>query len=129
MNNVNLMGRICKDVEVKQSQSGTAHLSFTLAVTREYKKEGEERQSDFISCKAFGKTAEFIGKYFGKGSMVAVSGKIQTGSYDNKDGVKVYTTDIFVDKVYFTGEKKADSKGDAFESVGELVDTEDELPF
>jgi single-strand DNA-binding protein len=125
MNSVNLMGRICKEVEVKTAQSGTAHLSFTLAVTREYKKEGEERQSDFISCKAFGKTAEFIGKYFGKGSLVAVGGKIQTGSYDNKEGVKIYTTDIFVDKVYFTGEKK----GDAFEAVGELVDTGNELPF
>lgn len=104
-----LMGRLTRDVEIRYSQgSDVAVGRFTLAVERDYQKQGEERGTDFISCVAFGKTAEFIEKYFKQGSMLAVVGRIQTGSYTNKDGVKVYTTDIVVDKASFTGEKKGD---------------------
>jgi len=79
-----------------------------LAVNRQFKKEGEERQADFLSCKVFGKTAEFMNNFFSKGRQIGVDGRIQTGSYD-KDGVKVYTTDVIVDKVYFADDKKNDS--------------------
>lgn len=124
------MGRLVKDLEIKTSQGGMLILRFTLAVGREFVKQGEERQSDFILCKAFGKTAEFLAKYFSKGSMVAVSGRIQTGSYE-KDGSRVYTTDVIVDKVFFTGEKKGDSTSQ-YTPQGEFaIDTtgDDELPF
>lgn len=110
LNNVILMGRLTRDAEVRYSQgSNTAIARFTLAVDRDYQKEGEERAADFISCVAFNKTAEFIERYFKQGSMLAITGKIQTGSYVNKDGQKVYTTEVVVDKASFTGEKRNDS--------------------
>lgn len=120
------MGRITKDLELKYAQSGTAILGFTLAVNRKFNKEGEEKQTDFIMCKAFGKTAENISNYFGKGRLILVEGRIQTGSYD-KDGAKVYTTDIIVEAFDFTGEKKEaiqEQKGDAWEPTQNT-----ELPF
>lgn len=102
-----IMGRLTRDPEVRYSQgSNTAIARFTLAVDRDYQKEGEERAADFISCVAFNKTAEFIEKYFRQGSMLAIAGRIQTGSYVNKDGQKVYTTDVIVEKASFTGEKR-----------------------
>lgn len=119
LNNVILMGRLTRDAEVRYSQgSNTAIARFTLAVDRDYQKEGEERAADFISCVAFNKTAEFIERYFKQGSMLAITGKIQTGSYVNKDGQKVYTTEVIVDKASFTGEKKGDNKQTAGEPVG-----------
>lgn len=93
MNNVILIGRITKDLEPKYSQSGTAVLKFNVAVDRI--KKGE---ADFPSIIAFGKTAEFLTNYSGKGKLIAIQGHIQTGSYD-KDGHKVYTTDVIADKV------------------------------
>ena len=105
MNRTFLMGRITKDPDIKTAQSGTVMLNFTIAVTRQFAKEGEERQSDFINCKAFSKTAENIAKFFSKGKLILIEGRIQTGSYE-KDGNKVYTTDIMVEGFHFTGEKK-----------------------
>lgn len=105
MNKVILMGRITKDLEVRQTQSGSQRLPFTIAVDRAPARQGEERQTDFISCVAFGQRAEFIKKYFGKGRMIAIEGNIRTGSYE-KDGVRHYTTDVWVDSVYFTGEPR-----------------------
>ena len=129
MNQSMLMGRICKEPELRTSQSGMSMLSFSIAVPRDYKKEGEERQTDFIMCKCFGKTAEFISKYFSKGSMIAIMGKIQTGSYD-KDGTKVYTTDVIVDKAYFTGEKKGEfTSQDKSQGEFPFATGTDELPF
>jgi single-strand DNA-binding protein len=123
------MGRLTKDVELRHGNNGMAFASFTLAVNRAYKKEGEERQADFISCKAFGKTAEFLNNYFAKGSLVAIEGHIQTGSYE-KDGTKVYTTDVIVDKVHFTG-GKSNGQGEQTGQAGFTpVDISDsELPF
>lgn len=102
MNKVILLGRICKDIELRYSQSGTAFGSFSLAVDRKFSK---DKETDFINCKAFGKTAETISKYLGKGRQVVVEGRIQTGSYDNKEGQKVYTTDVMVDSFYFADSK------------------------
>ena len=132
MNSVHIMGRIVRDPELKYSANGeTAILAFTVAVNRKYNKPGEEKQADFISCKAFSKTAENLAKFFQKGSMIALDGRIQTGSYDNKEGVKVYTTDVIVDGFHFTGEKKADAgTGAAEQTIGTIVDmSDDELPF
>lgn len=103
MNSVILMGRITADPELKTTNSGTDYCRFTVAVDR-YSK-SEDKKTDFINCVAWKQTAEFISKWFAKGKMIAVQGSIQTGSYTNKDGGKVYTTDILVDKVHFCGDK------------------------
>lgn len=104
MNKVILMGRLTKEPESRQTQAGKKYVRFALAVKRRFAKEGQQ-QADFVNCIAWDKTAEFIAKYFHKGSMLAVSGSIQTGSYD-KDGRTYYTTDVLVGEAYFTGEKK-----------------------
>lgn len=103
MNHVVLMGRLTKDPEFRQTQSGTFVARFTVAVDR-YVKQGD-KQTDFINCVAFGKTAEFLQKYFFKGSMIAVEGSIKTGSYDDKKypEIKHFTADIWVEKVHFCG--------------------------
>lgn len=99
MNKVVLLGRMVKDPELRFTPgSGTAVSRFTVAVNRQFKKD----ETDFISCVAFGKTAETISQYFVKGQQIAVAGRIQTGSYD-KDGKKVYTTDVVVESFDFVG--------------------------
>jgi single-strand DNA-binding protein len=128
MNNCQLMGRITKDLDLKCGANGAYYLGFTIAITRKFNKEGEEKQSDFISCKAFGKTAENITKFFAKGKLIAIEGRIQTGSYD-KEGVKVYKTDVMVDGFHFTGEKKDTSEQSGFQYVDGAVNDEDSLPF
>ena len=98
MNKVILMGRLTRDPEVRYSQgdSATAVARYTLAVDRRFKRDGEA-SADFINCVVFGKSAEFAERYFRQGLKVVVSGRIQTGSYTNRDGVKVYTTDVVVE--------------------------------
>lgn len=108
MNKVILMGRLTRDPEVRMS-GDTAVARFSLAVDRRFKKDGEQT-ADFISCVAFGKTGEFIEKYGHKGTKFVVEGRIQTGSYTNKDGQKVYTTDVVVEQVEFA-ESKASADG------------------
>lgn len=102
MNRVILLGRTTKDADVRYSQGDKpmAIASITLAVDRKYRKEGEQ-SADFINCKAFGKIAEVIGKYVTKGTKIAIVGRIQTGSYTNKDGQKVYTTDVMIEDLEF----------------------------
>lgn len=137
MNKVTLIGRLTKDpemryTEVRDEQKAIAR--FTLAVNRRYNRE-REQQADFISCVAFGKTAEFIEKYFSKGLKIAAVGRIRTGNYTNKDGVKIYTTDIVLEEVEFAESKAAsddseyqsETSEDGFMSVPEDVD--DMLPF
>ena len=109
MNKVMPIGRLVRDPDVKTSQSGVAVARYTLAVDRRFKKDGEQT-ADFIGCIAFGKTAEFAEKYFTKGIKIAVVGRIQTGSYENKDGQKVYTTDVVVEENEFTESKRAASE-------------------
>ena len=103
-----LLGRITQDLELKQTPSGVSVLSFTVAVERNYTKQGEEKQSDFISCVAWKQTAEFISRYFGKGRMIALEGQLRTRTYDDKNGVKHYVTEVYVDQASFTGESKKD---------------------
>ena len=106
MNKVILMGRLVRDPEVRYSQgdNATAVARYTLAVNRKFKKDGDPT-ADFISCVVFGRSAEFTEKYFRKGMQVAISGRIQTGSYTNKDGQKVYTTDVVVEEQEFAESK------------------------
>lgn len=111
MNKTILMGRLTRDPEVRYTQgdNASAVARFSLAVDRRFKKDGEQT-ADFINCVAFGKTGEFIEKYGRKGTKFAVEGRIQTGSYTNKDGQKVYTTDVVVEQVEFV-ESKASTDG------------------
>ena len=108
MNNVILMGRLTADPELRQTQSGIASCRFTIAVNRRFKNDNGEYDADFITCVAWRQTAEFVSRYFSKGSMIAVSGSLRTGKYQDKNHSDVthYTTDVYVDNVEFTGEKK-----------------------
>mgnify|MGYP002625378745 CR=1 FL=1 len=108
MNKVILMGRLTRDPDIRQSQgeSSTVVSRYTLAVDRRFKRDGADQTADFISCVAFGKTAEFMEKYTHKGTKLVVSGRIQTGSYTNKDGQKVYTTDVVTEDVEFADRKQ-----------------------
>lgn len=110
MNSVNIIGRLTSDPEMRESKgwdNDTLIANFFVAVQRI----GSE-EADFIRCVAFGKTAEFVEKYFAKGSRVGISGRIQTGRYENKDGQTVYTTDVIAERVDFADGKKEDSKDD-----------------
>jgi single-strand DNA-binding protein len=130
MNKVNLIGRLTKDVEVRYSGE-LAIARYTLAVDRRFKKDGEQT-ADFINCVAFGKSGEFAEKYFKKGMKVAVSGRIQTGSYDDKDtGKKVYTTDIVIEEQEFCESKGTQESAPAPKAESnEWMDVSDtELPF
>lgn len=130
MNTVILMGRLTKDPDVIKKQEA-AISRFILAVDRRFKREGEQN-ADFISCVAFGKTAEFIEKYGRKGTKFVVEGRIQTGNYTNRDGNKVYTTDVVVESVEFaeskttSGDNNTPADKDGFMPI---PDDEDELPF
>lgn len=106
LNQVVIMGRITHDLEIKQTQSGTAVLSFTVAVERSFVRQGEERQADFITCVAWRNQAEFINRYFAKGRMIAIVGNLRTRTYDDKNGTKHYVTEVYVDEAQFTGEMK-----------------------
>jgi single-strand DNA-binding protein len=114
MNKVILVGRLAADPDIKYSQGENAMCvaRYRLAVSRKYQKEGEQA-ADFINCVAFGKSGEFAGKYLHKGIKIAIVGRIQTGSYTNKDGAKVYTTDIVVEEHEFCESKGNSNNVDA----------------
>jgi single-strand DNA-binding protein len=105
MNKVILIGRLCNDVDVRYTDKGTAVASYRLAVDRPNKKDGKS-EADFISCVAFGKTAEFAKNYLGKGLKVAIEGSVRTRNYDDKDGKKVYVTEVIAEEVHFADSKK-----------------------
>lgn len=104
MNKVVLMGRLTADPELKTTQSGKSFVDFSLAVNRPKAKDATETIADFIRCRAWQKSAEFLCKYFGKGRLVAVSGRIETSSYE-KDGQKRFSTIVVVDGIHFTGDR------------------------
>ena len=145
MNKVILMGRLTRDPEVRYSagENALAIARYTLAVDRRFRRDGEAT-ADFISCVSFGRTAEFAEKYFRQGLKIAVTGRIQTGSYTNRDGVKVYTTEVVVEEQEFAESKNASSAntqsyqaapapapsadaGDGFMNIPDGID--EELPF
>lgn len=145
MNRVILMGRLTRDPNISYSQSGDnmAIARFTLAVDRRGKRQdgADQQNADFIGCVCFGRQAEFAEKYLSQGTKIAVQGRILTGSYTNKDGVKVYTTDVVLDDIEFAeskasqnnSENQAPSRpapsaaGDGFMNIPDGID--DELPF
>ena len=127
MNKVILMGRLTKDPEVRYTQgNNTAVCSFSLAVNRRFKQEGQP-DADFINVVAWAKTAEFVSKYFAKGQQVAVVGKIQTRNYDDKEGKKIFVTEVVAEEVYFADSKKEQS---ATTSAGFMtLEADSSLPF
>lgn len=135
MNSVQLIGRLTRDPEIRYTDGGSSIARFGLAVDRRFKQENGA-DADFINIVSFGKTAEFIEKYFHKGMKIALNGRIQTGNYTDKDGKKVYTTDIVAENVEFCESKVTSSNNDAhapasdgdFMSVPDGMD-EGELPF
>jgi single-strand DNA-binding protein len=132
MNTCSLIGRLTKESDLRYSQSGTAVLRNSLAVNRKFKKD----ETDFINILAFGKTAELMANHLNKGDQVGLEGHIQTGSYE-KEGRKVYTTEIVVDNMTFIGGKKQDKPaqkytadpGDPFQPGGQIDIDSDDLPF
>jgi len=109
MNKVILVARLCRDPEVRytQGENSSAIARFSVAVNRRFKNAEGNYDADFPNCVAFGKTAEFIEKYFKKGMMIGITGRLTTGSYTNKDGVKVYTTDVTVEEAEFVESKNS----------------------
>lgn len=134
MNSVNLVGRLTKDPDVKYTNGGTSIARFTVAVDRRFKSEGGPT-ADFPSVVAFGKTAEFVEKYFKKGQRIGISGRIQTGSYEDKDGKKVYTTDVIAEAVEFVESKSGSAEASAKPQPGPdgfydvPTEEEGEIPF
>lgn len=129
MNNVNLMGRLTKDPELRRTESGNAVTRFTIAVNRKYDRD----KADFINCTAFKGTGEFIDKYFKKGEMIALSGRLQIDEWTDKDGNKRTAPNVVADNVYFCGSKNTaqkaetveyDTDGDAWQEV-----EDGDLPF
>lgn len=150
MNKAILMGRLTKDPEVRYTNNNNlAICSFTIAIDRRFSKQGEERQADFINIVAFDKLADFCSKYFTKGRMIAVVGRIQTRSYDDNEGKKRYVTEVVAEEAHFTDSKKPEGTGTPsarpFGNTGMTptmggnspaqsdgfypMDDEDELPF
>ena len=107
MNIAILTGRLTKDPELRSTTSGKSVCSFTIAVDRRFKNASGEREADFLPCVAWGQTAEFVDKYFTKGSRINLNGSIQTRSWDDQDGNKRYATEVIVDNVEFGESKKS----------------------
>ena len=131
MNNVSLVGRLTRDPEIKTTNSGSSYARFSIAVDRR----GKDAGTDFINIVAFGKTSEFIERYFRKGQRIGINGRIQTGSYEGKDGKKVYTFDVIAENVEFVESKSASgpasatpANADGFVNVPDDV-MDDGLPF
>ena len=119
MNKVILMGRLTRDPEVRYSQGeqATAIARYTLAVDRRFRRDGDQQTADFIGCVAFGRLGEFAERYLRKGTKVVVTGRIQTGSYTNNDGQKVYTTDVVVEECEFAESKSSSGDNSGFTPV------------
>ena len=142
MNKVVLVGNLTKDPEMKQTPNGISVARFTVAVRRRFAKEGQQ-EADFISCIAWRQQAEFLCKYFTKGSGIQLCGSIQTRSWDGKDGKKQYATEVVADEISFNGPKRDSSNpnvpspeelnsqfGDGFADYSDFTDVnEDDLPF
>ena len=133
LNHIIIMGRLTRDVEVRYTQSQTPVASFTLAVDRDYQQGGSERQTDFIECVAWRQTAEFVSKYFAKGSMAVVSGRLQIRDWTDREGNKRRSAEVVADNIYFGESKRRDGEPLAdvsTTSFQELTDDDTgELPF
>ena len=137
MNTVNLVGRLTKEPELKYSASGVAIVRFTIAVNRQFKKEGQP-DADFINCIAWRKTAENLANFQNKGNLIGVNGRIQTGSYEGQDGKRVYTTDVLAESIQFFDKKEKgqqQQQQDSYQQkqyqqqINTLEVSSDDLPF
>lgn len=142
LNHIVIMGRLTKDPELRRTGSGVAVTSFTLAVDRDFApKDGGEKETDFIECVAWRQTGEFVSKYFAKGRMAVVSGRLQIREWTDKDGNKRRTAEIVADNVYFGDSKKDDTNGSSYtgfipssianpsQDFAVLEDNDEQLPF
>ena len=142
INRVVLAGRPTRDLELRSTKSGTNVCLFTLAVDRNFKSKNGNREADFISCVVWGKTAEVMSKYVKKGSVIGIDGRIQTRSYDNRDGQRVYVTEVVVENFSFLGgdgknyvqvsknnQSLSNQNNDPFDSNGQADIADDDLPF
>lgn len=139
INMIALMGRLTYEPELKSTPNGLSVIRFQLAVDRAYQPQGQERQADFIDCVAWRQTAEFISRYFHKGSMIAVEGSIQTSNYTDKNGNKRKQVEVVANNVSFCGSKseqgtaapqdKPNLNIDNNDDFEEIVDDDDDLPF
>lgn len=140
INRVVLTGRPIRDLELKSIKSGNSVCSFPLTVDRNFKSKSGKREADFINCVAWGKTAEAMSQYVKKGSLIAVDGRIQTRSYDNRDGQRVYVTEVVVENFSFLSDPPKNSQvsknnqsfnqsNDPFDSNGQVDISDDDLPF
>jgi len=138
MNSVNIVGRLTKDVELRYSQAGVAIANYTVAVNRNFKDANGERTADFINVVQFRKGAELVAQYTGKGSQIGVTGRIQTRNYENKEGNRVFVTEVVAESVQFLDSKKSNQSNnqqnkendDPIKGQGEPIDIDDsDLPF
>ena len=132
LNHITIMGRITRDIELRRTPSGVAVASFTLAVDRDFKEKNGEKETDFIDVVAWKNTAEFVDKYFGKGRVAVVSGRLQIRNWTDKDGNKRRTAEVIADNVYF-GDSKRDGDNSAptasANDFAMLTDADAQLPF
>lgn len=147
LNHITIMGRLTRDPSLRNTQNGAAVASFTLAVDRDFKAESGAKETDFIECVAWRNTAEFVNKYFTKGRMAVVSGRLQLRKYTDKDGNNRTVAEVVADNVYFADSKKEEGNGNSYGDLSnspvpesspslrgtngftDLPDDDDELPF
>ena len=139
LNNISIMGRIVRDLELRHTQNGVAACLFTIACERDYKPQNGERETDFIDVQAWRNTAEFVTKYFKKGDLCAIKGRLQARTYEDKNGVKRKAVEVMADSVYFAGSKQQAAAGGqqqgaagadngGFYPIDESID-DDDFPF
>jgi single-strand DNA-binding protein len=128
LNKIILMGRLTRDPELRRTQSGTPVASFTLAVDRDFKSQGGEKETDFIDVVAWRNTAEFVSKYFTKGRMAVVEGRLQIRDWTDKDGNKRKAAEVIADNVYF-GDSKKEASGGSFGGGFSEIEDDGDIPF
>lgn len=130
LNTITVMGRLTRDPELRVTQTQKSVASFTVACERDYAAAGEQKETDFIDCSAFGKTADFVHQYFTKGQMVIVQGRLQLRSWLDKDNQKHNRSEIVADRVWFGESKKKDAEPDAGANFAkEIAEADGDLPF
>ena len=129
LNHIVLMGRLCADPELRRTNSGTPVTSFTLAVDRDFKNQNGEKEADFVPVIAWRNTAEFVSKYFTKGRMAVVDGRLQMRNWTDKDGNKRTTAEVVAENVYFGDTRREDSRSKAEPEYEEIQEEDGDIPF